>query len=390
VGGLAAAALPPLLPHVTGFDAPTRAHAARFAVELVPFVGVSAVNAAVRAAVEVHGRYARAALSPVIRAAALLGLTAALRGQGPDVLPLAMCVGAAAEGAWLLLTLRGAGVVPVPGFGLPPALRTAALGLVPVLAGESMVALNVWVDRLFAGALPEGSVSLLEYADRVRVIPQTFLEGSLLVVAFNTWARVRAEGGGVERHRAVAQSLWWVAVLAPPVLGGMFVGREALVRLLFEGGQFPPSATVATGAALGAFLPGVLCSLLGALVVKAHIVEGRYGLVLRLGVFSFALNLLLDALLYRGFGLVGLAGATSATNLCAAGAALLVLLPELRGTLPARAWWGAGAVTLIAGLLALPSIGEPPASVQEARLWIWAVPYLLLLAAGAAWTRRGP
>lgn len=390
VGGLAALALPPALPHLTGFDAATRADTARFAAELVPFVGVTAVNAVVRAAVEVHGRYARSALSPVVRAGALLGLTALLRDRGPQVLPLAMCAGAAAECAWLLFTLRGAGVVPVPGLGLPPALRLAALGLVPVLVGESMVALNIWVDRLFAGALPEGTVSLLEYADRVRVIPQTFLEGSLLVVAFNTWARARAEGGGAERHRAVAQSLWWVAVLAPPVLGGMFVGREALVRLLFEGGEFPPTATVPTSAALGAFLPGVWCSLLGALVVKAHIVEGRYGLVLRLGALSFGMNLLLDALLFRRFGLVGLAGATSLTNLGAAGVALLALWPDLRGTLPVRAWAGALGVAGASALLALPSLVGPPGSVAELRLWVWSVPYLLLLAGAAAWTRRGP
>ncbi len=390
IGGAAAITFPLLLPRITRFDPATQVHAARFAWELVPFVAVVAFNAVVRAAVEVHGRYVRSAVSPVVRTIALLAVARMLRDSGPTSLPVAMAVGAVAEAGWLLISLRGTGIHPLPRLALPAELKLAGLALVPVLVGESMVALNVWVDRLFAGALGEGTVSMLEYADRARVIPQTLLEGSLLVVAFNTWARARAAGAGVERHRAVATTIWWVALLSPPVLAGMFVGRVALIRLLFEGGAFTAAYTLPTAAALGAFLPGVYCSLLGALVVKAHIIERRYGLVMRLGAVSLLLNLVLDFALFRRFGLPGLAAATSLTNLVAAGLAFHALLPELRGQLPARAVLLVPLGLALAVLLALPSVTAPPASVADPRLWLTAVPFLALLAAAAWRARRAP
>ncbi len=390
IGGGAALSFPVLLPLITGFDTATQANASQFAWELVPFVAIVAFNAVVRAAVEVHGRYVRSAVSPVVRTAALLGVAGLMREGGAATLPVAMAAGATAEAGWLVLSLSGTGVRPLPRLAMPAELRLAGMALLPVLTGESMVALNVWVDRLFAGALAVGTVSMLEYADRARVIPQTLLEGSLLVVAFNAWARARAEGAGVERHRAVATTLWWVAILAPPVLGGMFVGRVALIRLLFEGDAFTPAHTVPTATALGAFLPGVYCSLLGALVMKAHIIERRYRLVMRLGALSFLLNLALDVALFRPFGLPGLAAATSLTNLVAAGAALVALLPELRGQLPGRALAVVPVVLGLSLLLALPSVSSPPTSVTDPTLWLTAIPFVALLV-GAAWrARRAP
>ena len=51
----------------------------------------------------------------------------------------------------------------------------------------------------------------------------TLIESSLLVVAFATWARARAKGDHEGFHRAVSTAIWWVFLLAPPVLGGMVV-----------------------------------------------------------------------------------------------------------------------------------------------------------------------
>jgi putative peptidoglycan lipid II flippase len=307
---------------------------------------------------------------------------------GAFALPAGVLVGYLSEVAILATLLIREGIRLRPAFFLPPELRDAARAFGPVLGGETMVALNVIVDKLFAGTGPEGSVSILEYADRARMIPATLLESTLLVVAFNAWAAARARGEDEGRHRAVATTLWWIALLAPPVLAGMAIGRVALVRLLY--GTFSEEHIVLTATTLGAYLPGVFLSLLGALIMKAHIVEGRYRLVLALGALSFLLNAALNALLMPRLGLPGLAAATSINTFVVTALSFGALYPSLRGAFPARQGWFAAGLAACSGALALAALsaGFAPSNVRDLDLWAASLPFFALLGVGA-WRARG-
>jgi putative peptidoglycan lipid II flippase len=296
-----------------------------------------------------------------------------------------MGAGAAAELAWLTFVLARSGVRLVrPAWPAELTLAMTAVG--PVLAGEAMVALNLVVDKGFASRLSEGSVTLLEYADRARVIPQTLLEASLLVVAFNTWSAARARGDHAAQREGVAQALRWVLLLAPPGLAGMVVARDPLVRTLFLHGAFPESGVRACADALGAFVPGVFAALLGALLVKAHIVDGRFKLVFLLGVGSLLTNAGLDALLAPRLGLVGLATSTSITTLLISAVSWALL--RAPGERPPRLALDGLLVTLASAAGAVALVNLPVTSLADPALWAAAVPFLGLLAFGAGRARR--
>ncbi|MBM4392517.1 MAG: hypothetical protein FJ090_15455 [Deltaproteobacteria bacterium] len=374
-GAFFALLVPHALPRFTAFDAATQAMAVRFTWELLPFVaGVGAISV-VRAACEGLGAFRAAGFSPVARSVAIIGVVAAGRDTGPAILPLALSLGAATELLWLWGVLAREGVWPGrPSWPAPMAVAAAAFG--PVLAGETMVALNLVVDKAFAAGLPEGSVTILEYADRARLIPQTLLESSLVVVAFQAWATARAKGDPSAERAAVQQSLRWVFLLAPPALAGMVVAREVLVRTLFSHGAFPEWGVDDCASALAAFVPGIFASLVGTLLVKAHIVAGRYRLVMGLGVVSFVLNAALNAIFREPLGLTGLALSTSVTTVCVTAwswSRLQIGRPALDGL----------AVLGLATLGAVSLFEVEPASLLDPALYLAALPFLGLLAVGA-------
>ncbi len=378
--------VPTLVPRLTQFDVATQAIAVRHTWMLLPFVAGVAAIAVVRAGCEVVGAVRAAALAPIARAGVMLVAVGAGFDLGVDALPLGMCAGAAAELLWLSAVLTHRGVR----LGWPrwPAELGAATGAVlPVLAGEAMVALNLVVDKAFASRLDAGSVTLLEYADRARVIPQTLLESSLLVVAFNTWAAARARGDRQAQREGVAQALGWVFLLAPPVLAGMVVAREPIVRTLFLHGAFPESGVRACADTLGAFVPGIFASLVGALLVKAHIVDGRFRLVLALGVASSVTNLALNVVLAPRLGLPGLALSTSLTTVMISVVSWALL--RAPGEAPPRLAPSGLAVlaTSAVGAVALLDLGAT--SPLDPRLFAAAVPFVALLAFGA-WRARRP
>jgi putative peptidoglycan lipid II flippase len=383
-GTLFALAVPAVLPRVSSFDAATAALAVRHTWLLLPFVGLVAALAVVRAGCEVSGAFKLASLSPVARATANLLTVALAFGLGPDALPLGMVVGALAECGWLVGVLRHAGVrLARPSW--PHDLGVAAAAIGPVLVGEAMVALNLVVDKGFATSLASGSVTLLEYADRARVIPQSLLESSLLVVAFNTWAAARARGDRVEQRNGVAQALRWVFLLAPPMLAGMVIGRDVIVSLLFAHGEFPLEGVQPCADALGASVPGIMASLVGALLVKAHIVEGRYRLVLALGASSMATNAVLNLLLAPAFQLVGLALSTSLTTALVSVVSWSLL--RAPGEPPPRLAADGLLVLLASSAFALALLPVRISELSDPRLWAAAAPLVALLALGA-WRAR--
>lgn len=375
VGVAMAALLGPLLPVVTAFSAETRTQTTDFAWSLVPFVAVTAVAAVFRNGCEVEGRFSVAALGPLFRALGTLLVASLLRERGPEMLPIAMALGTGSEALWYAAWLG-------PRLGALPAGIWNRLWLVlPVFGGEALVATNPLVDRAFAATLAGGSVTMLEYADKVRLAPQTLLESTLVVVAFSTWAKLP----NADRKEAVEQGLRQVLLLAPPILAGLAVGSLPLVRLLFERGAFDPAAVLPLSKAVAAFVPGVLGTLVGVLLVKAHVLAGRYGLVFLLGLGSSLLNAALNAVLGPSYGVVGIAGATSiSTTVVALMAWILWVQKEGRGGDWLRALGAAAFSFLLGGLL----WRLQPDSITDPRLWLAALPLVGMLGLGIRWSGK--
>ncbi len=376
---------------LTDFPASTRELAARFLWELLPFMVLTSAGAVLRVGCEIHGRFRAVAVTPLLRAATVIGTSwALLEPIGPHALPWGLVVGELVQVGfwWLILRQEGLRLDLRP--WLDPAVQAVGKDLAPILGGEVLVALNLVVDKAFAAWLPEGSVATLEYADRARIIPQTLLESTLLMVAYATWANLRAKGDLEGARRAVDQTLRWTLALAAPCLAGMFIGREALIRMLYERGAFTVDDTLRTASALGWYLPGVLPTLLGILAIRAHVVERNLKLVFVLGVASVFGNLLFNGLLLRPMGLDGLALATTLNSTLIPAIYLWALRSRLE--LAGGPWLSALSIVIASVLVAVVvelGPGAPP-TVLSPTLWIAAVPCLLLLGAGWWLTREPP
>ena len=382
-------AAPEALPLVTAFPPETQALAGEFLWELLPFMVLTSAGSVLRVACEVHGRFRVVAVTPLVRASVVIATTWALLGPlGPHALPWGLVAGELMQLLWWGGWLRRTGVRIRPDLRLDPAVRQVGRDLAPILGGEVLVALNLVVDKAYAGTLESGSVATLEYADRARVIPQTLLESTLVMVAYATWSRLRASGRLGEARRAVDQALRWTLALSAPPVAGMFIGRFVLVSLLYERGAFSPEDTAATAGVLTWYLPGVVPNLLGILAVRAHVVERNLRLVFVLGAASLIANAVFNAVLIGPMGLEGLALATTVNMLLVPGIYLAFLRKHLSSR--AREWAVALGVTAAAAGVALAVEFGPgsPTSLLDPVLWIAAVACIALL--GLAWQVTRP
>lgn len=379
----------PLLPLVTNFSAETAHLASVYLWELLPFMVLTSAGAVLRVACEVHQRFLAVAITPLLRAAVVIVATyLLLEPIGAHALPWGLVLGELVQVVFWRVVLWRQRVPVAVGLALDPAVKSVGRDLAPILGGEVLVALNLVVDKAFAAFLPTGSVALLEFADRARVIPQTLLESTLLMVAYATWSHLRAAGRMGEARAAIDQALRWVLALAAPPLAGMFIGRTVLVSLLYEGGAFTPADTAATASALAWYLPGVLPNLLGILAVRAHVVERNLRLIFVLGMVSVVANGVFNILLMGSMGLDGLALATTLNMLLVPLLYLWFLRDRLE--LSPRKWFKAlGIGVAAAGVAVAVEVGTgAPTHLGEPVLWVAAVACFGLLA--LAWKVTAP
>jgi putative peptidoglycan lipid II flippase len=331
-------------------------------------------DAARHATLETLLRFVGAALFPIAMAGALgAGLAAARKFAGPSLYALAMHIAVLASllflfprigpvavgwgvlvGSILMASLQ-IGALDDPGLAGPPdfaAVRQAALMALPVAGVFAMREGTLFLERLFASALPEGVLSTLYYASKLEQLPLGLFAVTVAVVAFPDMAELGIAGRLDEMAQALGRGLRIVFLLSVPSALGLAVLAKPIVRLLFEHGRFDSADT----AAVARVLTIISIGLIGQSAIPS-LIRGYFSLrkphePLRILGVVLAVNALLDWALLS-FGATGLATAFSITmTLNALGLALL-----LARRIPLRGALGVSRLVPVVALAALALSG---------------------------------
>ncbi|MEW2078459.1 lipid II flippase MurJ [Streptomyces sp. NPDC013433] len=189
---------------------------------------------------------------------------------------------------------------------------------------------QVLVERFLASSLPAGSISHLNYAQKVAQIPMTL---SLMVctVTFPVVARALAEG---DTRRARARVERDLVLASCVVLAGMcavIACAPQMIELLFQRGAFTAADTTATANVMRVYALGLLGQTLVGALVRCYFSAGRpswYPLgVMAVGI---AVTSLIGALAVGRWGVAGIAAA----NAFGITATAVLLLTGLRAPRP--------------------------------------------------------
>jgi putative peptidoglycan lipid II flippase len=186
------------------------------------------------------------------------------------------------------------------------------LGLLfPVLVATSMSQANVFVDRIFASYLPDGSMSYLTYADKVTQLPIFIFSGIISTVIFPDLIQYINDNDNeklkIYFNKAIIVSLIF---LIPSLVGLAVLSRE-IVSLLFERNAFDSVAALNTASALIYYSPLIVLYGVMAVISKVYYSMKDTSTLMYISIGTIALNALFDYLLMKPMLHNGLALATS-------------------------------------------------------------------------------
>ncbi|MDR6998822.1 putative peptidoglycan lipid II flippase [Neobacillus niacini] len=180
----------------------------------------------------------------------------------------------------------------------------------PIFIASGAYQINAVVDRMVASRLPEGSVSALNYANKLMYLPLSILLLSLITVIFPSVVDAAVKRGG-EFVQWVFKGISLITFAAIPIAVVMLIESSILVELAFKRGAFDDSAASMTKQAFFFYTFGMVFMALKEYLNRCFVALKETKVTMTCSILSVALNIVLSIILAHFFGVGGIALATA-------------------------------------------------------------------------------
>ncbi len=299
------------------------------------FIGLVALSMGI---LNVFGHFAAPALAPVLLNLAMI-LSVFFLSPHFERPVLGLAIGVMIGGILqLLLQLRvmaGKGLIFWQKAKIfHPGLKKISQLLPPVIIGGAVYQINVLVGTLLGSFLPEGSVTVLYFADRLVQFPLGIFAIAAATAVLPSLSRQAAVNDLTALKDTFGYAVRLTLFMTIPSMVGLIVLREPIITLLFQRGEFSWQATLLTARALLYYAIGLWAYSAVRIVAATFFALKDTRTPMIMATASILANIVLGAALMKPMAHAGLALATSMASVLN----LLLLVYMLRKKLGALGW----------------------------------------------------
>ncbi|MDR7871373.1 MAG: murein biosynthesis integral membrane protein MurJ [Tissierellaceae bacterium] len=181
----------------------------------------------------------------------------------------------------------------------------------PVFVGVAINDLNAIVDRTLASSLVSGSISALNYANKLNVLILGVFVSAITTVIFPLLSRQSNSDNISGMKKIMNYGINIIILITVPSTVGMIVLATPIVEIAFQRGAFDAAATLMTSKALVFYSIGLVAMSERLLITRVYYSLQDTKTPMVNGVISVALNIVLNIILVKFMDHAGLALATS-------------------------------------------------------------------------------
>lgn len=280
---------------------------------LLPLVVLSALTVNWTAVLNAGEKFTLPAMLPALTPLTALGFLVALgKTWGIYALAVGTVVGTLLQAGGLAWTARAHGVRLAPHwYGLDARLRQVIGQYAPMVAGALLMGTTDLVDLSMAAMLERGSVAALNYARKIVSVLLVVGATPLGTVSLPYFSEMVAKADWGSCRHTLRTYGGLIALVTVPLTAGLVVFARPLVHVVFERGAFTAHDTAVVSrveALLALQIPFYVLASMGVRVVSAL---KRNALLMTFAAASAVLNVVLNLVLMRRYGVAGIALSTS-------------------------------------------------------------------------------
>lgn len=194
-------------------------------------------------------------------------------------------------------------------------LKKMMILLGPVLIGVAVTQINVMIDKTLASTLSEGSISALNYANKLNEFVLGLFISSIAIVIYPMLSKLSSQENKTEIKKIITKSVNSIIILVLPISVGAIVLSKQIVSILFQRGAFDANATQMTSIALVMYSIGLIGFGLREILRRVFYSFKDTKTPVINGVLSMVINIVLNLILVKYMGHAGLALATSISSI---------------------------------------------------------------------------
>lgn len=193
-------------------------------------------------------------------------------------------------------------------------LKMLGLKLIPMLIGVFARQVNTVVDQFFASFLIIGSITALENASRIYLLPVGVFGVTLSNVVFPNLSKAAAENKKSKIAKLLITALNFLNFLTIPSLFVLTFYSKEIIKLIFSYGKFDEVAVKITSEALLFYSLGLIFYVGVQLVSKAYYAIGDNKKPARYSITAIIINIILNCIFIKTMQHKGLALATALSS----------------------------------------------------------------------------
>jgi putative peptidoglycan lipid II flippase len=303
-----------------GFDDPTPDQFA-FAVSLsritIPYLMLISLASLLGGILNSLDKFWVNAAAPILLNVSMITALWFFHGHGPSpeaafqtarAQAIAVTVGGALQLGWLIIACRGAGIslrLRRPRFDAD--VRRLLKLILPAAVGAGAAQVNLAISTALAGGLlAAGSISYINYADRLNQLPLGLIGIGLGTILLPTVSRLLSMGKEAEAMDTQNRGIELALFLTLPATAAFIFAAEPVIRGLFQHGAFTATDTRLCGWALSAFSIGLPSYVLVKVLTPGFYARGDTATPVRLAIWSVGVNLIGNLILIPSLGRFGM------------------------------------------------------------------------------------
>ncbi|KRQ85837.1 putative peptidoglycan biosynthesis protein MurJ [Caloramator mitchellensis] len=183
--------------------------------------------------------------------------------------------------------------------------------MIPVIIGVSVSQVNFLVDRMLATTVGEGSIAVLNFANKLNTFVYGIFAVAITTVIYPTLSTYSAHENLVAYKNALIKGINVILIIMLPATIGMMILRQPIVDIVFKRGAFDNNAAYLTSLALLYYSPGMIFIGVRDVIGRAFYSIKDTKTPMINSIWGVILNIILNIILVKFMGVAGLALATS-------------------------------------------------------------------------------
>jgi len=160
--------------------------------------------------------------------------------------------------AWLYLWVRVEGFQPRLAWPqITPEVKRLSIIALPAAIGGGAYQINTLVQLYFLNQLADGSVSYMNYADRLNQLPLGIIGIALSTAILPTLSKFVGSANKEGADRIQSDAIELAMLLTIPAAVALAICAEPFVTMIFQGGRFDLADAAVTGEVLAALVLGL-------------------------------------------------------------------------------------------------------------------------------------